>query len=195
MTVIGYARTRASEDTAAIRAELTAAGCTAIYCDERIPVRAEQPQLDHALTALPAGGTLVVCRLIHIGRSLEHLAELLICLDHRGIRLRALHEQLDTVEHGELFRQITQGLIDARNVWRSESTREGLAAAVAAGRKIGRQPGPPLLTQEQDELARQLRDNGVPLAEVAELISVSRAKLYRAWPTAAAPTTGEDSAP
>lgn len=152
MTVIGYARTRPGEDTASIRAELTAAGCTAIYCDEQVSLRADWPQLDRALATIPADGTLIVCRLIHIGRSLQHLANLLTNLDQRGVRLRALHENLDTAQHGELLRQVTHGLIDARKAWRSEATREGLDAAVAKGRKLGRQPGP-LLTPEQDELA------------------------------------------
>jgi DNA invertase Pin-like site-specific DNA recombinase len=98
--------------------------------------------------------SLIVCRPIHVGRALEHLAALLMDLDHRGIRLRALHEQLDTAEHGELLRQVTQGLIDARKSWRSAATREGIAEAVAADRKPGRRPGPPPLTQEQDELAQ-----------------------------------------
>jgi DNA invertase Pin-like site-specific DNA recombinase len=90
VTVIGYARIRLGEDTAAVRAELTSAGCTVIYCDEQVPIRADWPQLDRALAAVPAGGTLIACRLIHIGRSLEHLADLLMDLDNRGVRLRTL---------------------------------------------------------------------------------------------------------
>lgn len=182
MTVIGYARTRPVDDVAAVRAELTAVGCTAIYCDEQVSIRADQPQLNRALAVLPAGGTLIVCRLIHIGRSLEHLVGLLIRLDHRGVRFRALHEQLDTAEHGELLRQVTQGLIETQKAWRSEATREGLAEAVAAGRTLGRRPGPPPLTQEQDELAQHLRAVGVPVTEIADLLGVSRSKLYRASP-------------
>ena len=143
MTAIGYARTRTGDDTAAIRAELTAAGCVAVYCDEQVSMRADWPQLDRTLAALATGGPLIVCRLIHISRSLEHLADLLTTLDRRGVRFRALHEQLDTAEHGELLRQVTHGLIDARHAWRSEATREGLATAVAAGHKLGRQPGRP----------------------------------------------------
>jgi DNA invertase Pin-like site-specific DNA recombinase len=73
VTVIGYARTRPDEDTTPVHAELTAAGCAAIYCDEQVSLRADWPQFDRALAAVPAGGTLIVCRLIHIGRSLEHL--------------------------------------------------------------------------------------------------------------------------
>ncbi|OJF14562.1 hypothetical protein BG844_09220 [Couchioplanes caeruleus subsp. caeruleus] len=193
---MGYARTRPVDDITAVRAELTAAGCTAIYCDEQVSIRAHQPQLDRALAAVPAGGTLIVCRLIHIGRSLDYLADLLIQLDHRGVRFRALREQLDTAEHGELLRQVTHGLIETQKAWRSEATREGLAEAVAAGRKLGRRPGPPPLTQEQDELAQHLRATGVPVTEIADLIGVSRSKLYCVQPPeAATPTTGEDSAP
>lgn len=119
-------------------AVVAGSGCTAIYSDEQVSIRADWPQLDRALAAVPAGGTLIVCSLIHISRSLEHLAGLLSRLDRRGVRFRALHEQLDTAEHGELLRHITHGLIDARHAWRSEATREGLAVAIAAGRKSGK---------------------------------------------------------
>lgn len=36
---------------------------------------------------------------------------------------------------------------------------------------------------------------GLSVAEIADLIGVSRGKLYRAWPPGAARTTGEDSVP
>jgi DNA invertase Pin-like site-specific DNA recombinase len=162
-----------------------------IYCDEQVPLHAARPQFDHALAALHAGDTLVVCRLIHICRSLEHLTVLMIQLDQRGVRLLALHEQLDTVEHGELLRQVTQGLIEARRSWRSETTREGLAT----GRPPGRPPGPPILTQEQHQLALELREGGLSVVAIADLIGVSRARLYRALAPDATPSTGKDSAP
>jgi DNA invertase Pin-like site-specific DNA recombinase len=66
--------------------------------------------------------------------------------------------------------------------------------AVAAGRKLGRRPAP-LLTPEQDELARQLQATGRSVTEIADLIGVSRAKLYRAMPPDRATSTGEDSPP
>lgn len=157
--------------------------------------RAEQPQLEYALATIPAGGTLIVCRLIHIGRSLEHLFDLLNRLDRHGIRLRILHEQLDTAEHGELLRQATHGLADAQKAWRSEATRHGLAAAAADGRRPGRRPNPPLLTTDQEELARQLQATSHTLAEIADLLGVSRTAMYRAQPFTRPPTTGEDSAP
>lgn len=179
MTQIGYIRTRPGEDVAPLHATLTAVGCTTIYCDDQVTLRADWPQLDHALAAVRPEDTLTVCRLIHLGRSLEHLAGLLADLTQRGIRLRALQEQLDTTEHGEQLLNVTHGLVEVRRAWRSENTREGLAAAVAAGRRLGRQPTP-LLTPQQDELARRLQDTGHSIASIATLLGVPRPKLYRA---------------
>ncbi|NYT96251.1 recombinase family protein [Salinispora sp. H7-4] len=183
------------EETTQIHAQLVAAGCTANYFDEQISIRGARPQLEYALAAIPPGGALVVCRLIHIGQSLEDLVGLLDQLSCRGVQFRSLHEQLDTAEHGELLLQVTHGLIDARRTWQSKATRDGLAAAIAAGRKPGRQPGPPPLTPEQHELAHELKGAGLPITDIADLLGVSRAKLYRTPPPGTASTNGEDSAP
>jgi hypothetical protein len=85
------------------------------------------------------------------------------------------------------------GLIEARRIFQSEAPKDGLAAAVAAGRKPGRRPGPPLLTHAQEELAHQLQATGRSVTEIADL-GVSRAAMYRARSPSRPPTTGEDSA-
>lgn len=77
MSTIGYAHTRRNDDPAALHETLTTAGCTTVVFDHEVPIRAAWPQLDRALDTLQAGDTLIVARLIHLGRSVEHLAELL----------------------------------------------------------------------------------------------------------------------
>ncbi|MPZ85710.1 MAG: hypothetical protein GEV28_37160 [Actinophytocola sp.] len=121
--------------------------------------------------------------------------DLLGHLDRHGVRLRALHEQLDTAEHGEHLLRVIHGLIEARRIFQSEATKDGLAAAVAAGRTPGRRPGSPLPTHEQEELAHQLQATGRSVTEIANLLGVSRAAMYRARSPSRPPTTGEDSAP
>jgi DNA invertase Pin-like site-specific DNA recombinase len=195
MTVIGYARIGRGCDPAPARTELASAGCTTIYCDDQVSLHSDWPEYDRALAAVPDGGILITCRLTHIGRSLEHLLGLLVLFEQRGVRLRVLREQLDTAEHGDLFRQATQGLIDAGKAWRSDATREGVAAAIAAGRRPGRPPGPALLTPDQEQLACDLRASGRSVCEIADLLGVPRGKLYRAWPSADPPTNGENSTP
>jgi DNA invertase Pin-like site-specific DNA recombinase len=57
---------------------------------------------------------------------------------------------------------------------RAAAARE---AAVAAGRQTGR---PRVLTPEQSELARRMRESGEAIRTIAETLSVSRATIYRA---------------
>jgi DNA invertase Pin-like site-specific DNA recombinase len=194
VSTIGYAHTRRNDDPATLRETLTTAGCTIVFCDHQVPIRADWPQLDRALATLQPGDTLIVPRLIHLGRSVEHLAELLSDLDQRDIRFRALEEQFDTAEHGQELLNIIHGLVDTRRAWRSESTKQGLATAIAAGRKPGRPAGPGL-TAQQSDLANRLRQSGRPVADIADLLGVSRPKLYRLLQPGTPPSTGEDSAP
>lgn len=194
MNPIGYARTSPGHDAAPLLAALGAAGCVTIFCDHQVRIRDEWPQLDHAIAAVPAGGTLLVCGLTHIGRTLDHLVEVLTDLEQRGIRLRSIYEQLDTAEHGDLLLNVTHAVIEARRFWRSEATKEGLAAAVAAGRKPGRQPGT-LLTPEQEAMAQELQDAGNAVSDIADLLGVSRSRLYRVMPPRQTTFNGEDSTP
>lgn len=195
MTVIGYARTRRGQDSAPIRARLTAAGATTVLLDEQVHLHAPWPQLDRALATATTSDTLTVCRLTHLARSLEHLASLLAALDQRGVRLRVLHEHLDTADHGDHLRRATHDVIELLKVWRSEAARNGVAAAAAAGRTPGRRPGPPPLTPEQEHLAQQLQAAGRPITEIADLLGVSRAAMYRAQRPRRATLNDEDSAP
>jgi DNA invertase Pin-like site-specific DNA recombinase len=194
VSTIGYAHTRRNDDPATLRETLTTAGATTVFCDDQVPIRAHWPQLDRALATLQPGDTLIVPRLIHLGRSLEHLAELITALDQRGIRFRALDEQFDTAEHGQQLLDIMHGLVDARRAWRSENTKEGLAVAAAAGRKPGR-PADPGLTAQQSDLAGRLRESGRPVSDIADLLGVSRPKLYRLLQPENPPPTSEDPAP
>ena len=47
-----------------------------------------------------AGDTLVIWRLDRLGRSLKHLIHLVEKLDHQGIGLRSLQENIDTTTSG-----------------------------------------------------------------------------------------------
>ncbi len=57
-----------------------------------------------------------------------------------------------------------------------ERTRAGLAAAAANGRKGGR---PRKVDDADAARARQLRDKGITATDIAKLLGVSRATIYR----------------
>jgi len=57
-----------------------------------------------------------------------------------------------------------------------ERTRAGLAAAAANGRKGGR---PRKIDAADAAKARQLREKGITATDIAKMLGVSRATLYR----------------
>jgi DNA invertase Pin-like site-specific DNA recombinase len=65
----------------------------------------------------------------------------------------------------------------------TERTRAGVKAARRRGVKFGRKPK---LTAPQIAHARKLIDEGEPVPDVARLLSVDRATIYRALQSAAA---------
>lgn len=94
---------------------------------------------------------------------------------------RSLHEALDTTTPGRrLVFHVFATLAEFIRELIVEGTKEGLDAARAAGKRLGR---PPAMTPEQVRHARDLLtrpDNSV--ASIACLLGVSRSTLYKHVP-------------
>jgi DNA invertase Pin-like site-specific DNA recombinase len=199
----GYAR--ATEGTAEALAErkssLREAGCGTVYADEaadrktpgrKTPGRkaadrkaadltASQPRLRECLESLGAGDVLVVTGLDQLGGSQRELAGAVGEIRRRGAGLRSLREDLDTTAPGgdAIFR-VFAGLADLGRAAISAGTSDGLAAARAAGKRLGR---PPVLTPQQlTEVGDLLRRPENTLSGVARSLGVSRSTLYKYLP-------------
>ncbi|MFE3026112.1 recombinase family protein [Nocardia tengchongensis] len=99
---------------------------------------------------------LVVTKLDRLGRSLEHLIELSNALQHHGVDLVVLDQDIDTsTAVGRMFFQILGAIAEFEHALMSERTRDGLTAAHAAGRTGGQKPK---LGPRQVQLARQMYD-------------------------------------
>ena len=86
-----------------------------------------------------AGDTIAVWRLDRAGRSLRHLIEIAEQLERRGIALRSLTESIDTsTPSGRFLFNILGALGQMEREIIVESTRAGLLAAAARGRRGGR---------------------------------------------------------
>ena len=123
------------------------------------------------------GDTLVVWRLDRLGRSLKHLIHLMEQLDHQGIGLRSLQENIDTTTSGgRLVFHLFGALAEfERNLIR-ERTRAGLSAARARGRQGGR---PKRLDPKKRELALRLyQERQHSIAELCQLMGISKSTLY-----------------
>ncbi|WP_064075514.1 MULTISPECIES: recombinase family protein, partial [Rhodococcus] len=94
-----------------------------------------------------------------------------------GVGFKSLTESIDTTTSGgKLIFSIFGALAEfERNLIR-ERTQVGLAAARAHGRTGGR---PSKMTPTKLAQAQQMRENGMHLTDIAEIIGVGRTTLYR----------------
>jgi DNA invertase Pin-like site-specific DNA recombinase len=177
---IGYARVSTREQTLDLQLDaLKAAGCGKVYTETASGAKAERPVLDEVLSYLRKGDTLVVWRLDRLGRSLQHLIEVVAQLAERGIGFKSLTEQIDTTTPGgKLVFHVFGALAEFERDLIRERTQAGLAAARARGRLGGRPRK--LADGKQLELARTLYEGGqTDIDTICATLGISRATLYR----------------
>jgi DNA invertase Pin-like site-specific DNA recombinase len=176
----GYARVSTDDQNPALQlSALKKAGCKTVFRDDGISgATTKRPALLHCLKALEAGDTLIVWKLDRLGRSLRDLIHMLDDLKHRGIKFQSLTEAIDTeTPTGRAMWQMIGVLAELERSLITERTRAGVKAAQGRGVKFGRKPK---LSQAQIKHARQQIEHGPRVPEVAALLNVDRATLYRA---------------
>jgi len=129
---------------------------------------------------LRVGDTLVVWRLDRLGRSLPHLIETIGELEARGVGFKSVQENIDTTTPGgRLVFHVFRALASFERELIQERTLAGLAAARERGRLGGR---PTALSPAKLKQARKMIGEKTPVTEVAQVLGVSRATLYRRVP-------------
>jgi len=140
----------------------------------------KQRRIDELMSKLESGDSLIVSELSRLGRSVGQVVTFVDTLIKSGVRLMAIKESIDI--NGErnmqakvmitmfsLFAEIERDLI-------SERTKQGLAAAKAKGKKLGRPEGS-LGKSKLDGKEQIIRDElkyGVAKAAIARKLGVSR---------------------
>ncbi|WP_264002247.1 recombinase family protein [Mycolicibacterium sediminis] len=98
-------------------------------------------------------------------------------LTSRGVGFRSLIEGLHTNgPMGKAMITIMAAFASLERETMIERTRAGLAAAAANGRKGGR---PRKVGDADAAKARSLRDKGIAAVDIAKMLDVSRATVYR----------------
>jgi DNA invertase Pin-like site-specific DNA recombinase len=179
--LIGYARVSTVDQNLDLQLDaLRAAGCERVFSDRTTGARADRPGLREALAFAREGDLIVVWKLDRLSRSLSHLVETVQELERRGIGFRSLTEGLDTSNSGgKAIFPLFAAIASVERTLIQERTRAGLAAARLRGRVGGR---PKLMTAEKLAAAMKLLGAGSSPKEIAGILNVSIATLYRHCP-------------
>ena len=175
----GYARVSTDDQNPALQlVALKKAGCKTIFKDEGISgATVKRPALTRCLNTLKPGDTLIVWKLDRLGRSLRDLITMLDDLRAQGITFQSLTEHIDTeTAAGRAMWQMIGVLAELERSLITERTRAGVQAAKRRGVPFGRKPK---LTRQQITHARQLRERGERVPDIADLFKVSRMTVYR----------------
>lgn len=178
---LGYARVSRDEQSLDLQVDaLTAAGChpSEIYTDHGFSGKTtRRPELDRCLDGIGAGDILVVWKLDRLGRSLQHLIEVINLLNDRDAAFKSITEGMDTTTNqGRLVFHMFGALAEFERGLIVERTMAGLAAARNRGVTGGRQPA---LKADEVRLARNMLNSNMTITDVARVLKVSRATIYR----------------
>ena len=164
-----------------------------IYVDDGVSgTKASRPEWDALLAKLRKGDTLTAVSLTRIGRSTRNLIDTMTEFKWLGVDVKFLDQNIDTTTPmGQFFFVIMAGLAEFEAAMTRERTLEGLEAA--RERHGGSIPvRGASFTAEQRKRAEELaRQTTFSANQIAEMVGVSRATLYRHVDITAIRTAGQ----
>lgn len=99
--LIGCARVSTKDQSLDLQTDaLLRAGCEKTYHDTASGTKSERKGLDEALSYARKGDVVVVWKFDRLGRSLQHLIEVITGLQGRGVGFRSLQENIDATTAG-----------------------------------------------------------------------------------------------
>lgn len=178
--MLGYARVSTDDqDLTLQRDHLRATGCNKLFAEKVSGARRARPELGRMLDHLRPGDLVIVTRLDRLARSTRDLLDIAERIQVTGAGLRSLAEPwADTSSPaGKMILTVMAGIAEFERSLIIDRTRSGRVAAKAKGVRFGPKR---VLTPEQITHARQLIEGEQSVADVARLLGVHRATLYRA---------------
>ncbi len=177
---IGYARVSTKDQKLRMQRDaLTDVACEKIFEDHGVSgSKASRSGLDAMLKELRCGDTVVVFKLDRLGRSVQHLSDLLVRFHNDGIHFCSLSEGINTTTPGgKLIYHVFSAVAEFQRDLTVENTHAGLQAARKRGKRLGRRPA---LDIETVVTAQQhIAQTGISVSEAARRIGAARATLDR----------------
>ncbi len=176
--IIGYARVSTTEQLAGYEAQLVSLnneGCERIF-KEQVSAVKFRAELEAAITYVREGDIFVVTKLCRLARSTQHLLEVVERLKAKGVGLKILNLGLNTnTPTGMLMLTLLGAISEFERSLMLERQRDGVQAAKLAGKYHGRQP----TARAKTDQILQLLATGKTRKEVAEIVGVGVASVYR----------------
>lgn len=159
-------------------------GGVAWYRDKFTGTSIARPGLEQLLRDCRAGKVkrVVVWRLDRLGRTARGLLELLEELQLLGVGFVSLREGFDlATPAGRLMAGVLASVAAYETEVRKERQLAGIAKAKAEGKRWGgRRPGTRVrCTTEKEKAILKLRAAGVPVAQIARTVGLTRKTVYR----------------
>lgn len=187
---IGYARCSTHHQDADLTAQRSALARLGVE-EDRVYVdvglsgtNRDRPGLREALAALREGDLLVVTKLDRLARSVRDAGDIAEEIEAKGAALSlggSVHDPADPM--GRMFFSIMAVFAEFETDLIRARTREGMAVARSRGRLRGKQPK--LSPAQERHLVGLVESGEHTTSEVAALMGVSRATVYRAMDRAA----------
>jgi len=178
--MIGYARVSTQDQNLDLQTdELTRLGCQKIY-QEKVSSGKERPLLMKMIENLREGDSVMVWKLDRLARSLKELINLVEILRVKKVNFTSVKDSIDTsTVQGRLLLNIFGSLAEFERDTIRERTKAGLSAAKARGRMGGKKKGLSPEAKKKAETAVMLYKQKKSAVEIAGIIGVGRATVYR----------------
>lgn len=179
---LGYARVSTQDQNLSLQLDaLKAAGCSKIFQEKASGSKTERPELNRLLEIIREGDTLMIWKLDRLGRSLNHLIEIVTLLEQQHIGLVSLNDPIDTTTaQGRLVFRIFASLAEFEREVIRERTLAGLASARRRGKLLGRRKGLSKAAEQKARLGESLyKENKYSVEQIARELHISKTTLYK----------------
>ena len=136
----------------------------------------KERRIDELLARLKDGDTLIVAELSRLGRNMLETLNIINELSENGVKLVFVRQpELSTTgPHGKLLLAIYSYFAEAEREYISVRTKQGLAAAKAKGKQLGRPKGSRNRNRVLDPYRKDILDylqKGISLSSVRKIIN------------------------
>ena len=174
--LVGYARVSTLEQDLDVQHEkLKEAGCKRIFGGKHSgKAETNKKSLEELLDYVRDGDTVVVTKLDRLGRSLSQVLNVLDALSSRGVRFKAIDQNIDTVNDDPM----SKAMVHLLGMF-AQMERDFIVSRTTEGKKAtGNYGGRPskLTKEERLEIVKALKA-GVSKVKLSEKYGVSRATI------------------